>query len=51
MKKVLYKDKPFLVLFAVGDIEVGEQICYDYGSGTKIDAPWRNKGNVYFKVT
>uniref|UniRef100_A0AAQ6II84 SET domain-containing protein n=1 Tax=Anabas testudineus TaxID=64144 RepID=A0AAQ6II84_ANATE len=40
MKKVIAEGKPHLCLFAVRDINVGEEITYDYG-GT--DWPWRKQ--------
>lgn len=40
MKKVITEGKPHLCLFALRDINEGEEITYDYG-GT--DWPWRKK--------
>lgn len=40
MKKVLAENKPHLCLFALRDINPGEEITYDYG-GT--DWPWRKQ--------
>ncbi|XP_068429356.1 N-lysine methyltransferase KMT5A-like [Clinocottus analis] len=40
MKKVKTNGKPHLVLFALKDIHVGEEITYDYG---RTDWPWRKQ--------
>uniref|UniRef100_A0A8P4GA03 SET domain-containing protein n=1 Tax=Dicentrarchus labrax TaxID=13489 RepID=A0A8P4GA03_DICLA len=48
MKKVISEGKPHLCLFALRDINVGEEITYDYG-GT--DWPWRKKVGGPLTVT
>ncbi|XP_051246592.1 uncharacterized protein LOC127357967 isoform X5 [Dicentrarchus labrax] len=48
MKKVISEGKPHLCLFALRDINVGEEITYDYG-GT--DWPWRRKVGGPLTVT
>jgi len=37
--KVIEHNGPHLCLFAIKDIEIGEQITYDYG----VDVPWENQ--------
>ena len=44
MKKIIHEAKPHLCLFAVRDIQPGEEITYDYGGD---DCPWRIKVNHY----
>ncbi|KAJ8309673.1 hypothetical protein KUTeg_011538 [Tegillarca granosa] len=36
MKKVRIDNKPYLCLFAIRNIEVGEELLYNYG----VDLPW-----------
>ncbi|XP_035989894.1 N-lysine methyltransferase KMT5A-A-like, partial [Fundulus heteroclitus] len=48
MKKILVDGKPHLCLFAVKDINPGEEITYNYG-GT--DWPWREKASKESSVT
>ncbi|XP_041835801.1 histone-lysine N-methyltransferase set-1-like [Melanotaenia boesemani] len=40
MKKVVIQDKPHLFLFALQDINPGEEVTYDYGGS---DWPWRKQ--------
>uniref|UniRef100_A0AAV2J8W8 SET domain-containing protein n=1 Tax=Knipowitschia caucasica TaxID=637954 RepID=A0AAV2J8W8_KNICA len=41
MKLIVLKDKPHLFLFALREINQGEEITYDYGGS---DCPWRKEG-------
>nr|XP_046253176.1 N-lysine methyltransferase KMT5A-like [Scatophagus argus] len=40
MKRVITEAKPYLCLFALRDIQPGEEITYDYGGN---DWPWRKQ--------
>lgn len=40
MKKIVENDVPILALFAIKNINTGEELRYDYGLH---DLPWRNK--------
>uniref|UniRef100_A0AAV2LJF3 SET domain-containing protein n=1 Tax=Knipowitschia caucasica TaxID=637954 RepID=A0AAV2LJF3_KNICA len=43
MKLIVLKDKPHLFLFALREINQGEEITYDYGGS---DCPWRKEGKM-----
>lgn len=49
MRKILDVDgKPHLCLFAIKDIDAGEEISYDYGGH---NLPWRSRhGPEHYKV-
>ncbi|XP_034554106.1 uncharacterized protein LOC117823139 isoform X2 [Notolabrus celidotus] len=44
MKKLNFNRKPHLCLFALHDIQQGEEITYDYGGD---DCPWRMKNTLH----
>ena len=42
MKIVAFKGKPYLALFAIKDINVYDEVLYNYGT---VNLPWENKVN------
>lgn len=44
MKKVILRGIPHLALFATQDIEIGDEITYDYGDGNNLW--WRSKNQA-----
>ncbi|XP_057687303.1 N-lysine methyltransferase KMT5A-A-like [Corythoichthys intestinalis] len=48
MKMIVTEGKPHLCLFALRDLDVGEEITYDYGPA---DWPWRKKDKGQSTVT
>lgn len=45
MKRIDVEDRPHLALFAVRDINTGEELRYDYGETSKY-LPWRRKSKI-----
>lgn len=40
MKKLIIEEKPHLCLYSSKDLQIGDQLFYDYGVG---DLPWRKQ--------
>lgn len=47
MKRIDVNGKPHLCLFAVDDIQEGEELTYDYGGE---DCPWRTQVREILKI-